>query len=156
MEEAKALNSVCEFHTTFGHPVKSKPVIPDEARCKLRVTLISEELEELQKAISDMNMVEIADALCDIQYVLSGAILEFGLGNHFSKLFAEVQRSNMSKACKTRSEAEETVTFYQEKENIKCIIKEINGKFLVYREIDNKVMKSIYYSPADLKSILDS
>ena len=60
-------------------------------------------------------MVEIADALCDLQYVLSGAVLEFGLGEKFVELFNEVQRSNMSKACDTELQAQETVEHYKAK-----------------------------------------
>jgi len=97
MDKLDALNQVAEFHKTFKHPIEPEPIIPAPARCQLRVDLIAEELKELQQAIADQDMVEIADALCDIQYVLSGAVLEFGLGEKFTTLFDEVQRSNMSK-----------------------------------------------------------
>ncbi|HHH49503.1 MAG TPA: hypothetical protein ENK52_00835, partial [Saprospiraceae bacterium] len=99
MEKIDALNQVAEFHKTFQHPIQEKPTIPSKERCELRVALIAEELKELQDAIADNDLVEIADALCDIQYVLSGAVLEFGLGEKFKALFDEVQRSNMSKTC---------------------------------------------------------
>jgi predicted HAD superfamily Cof-like phosphohydrolase len=98
--------------------------------------------------------VEVADALCDLQYVLSGAVLEFGMGEKFVELFNEVQRSNMSKACASLEEAEYTVKFYQDKDGTEAEIKEENGVWKVYRKADNKVLKSINYSPADLKSIL--
>ena len=58
-----------------------------------------EEVAELAAAIKQNDIVEIADALADIQYVLAGAVHEFGLGSSFANLFDEVQRSNMSKAC---------------------------------------------------------
>lgn len=155
MEEAKALNHVSEFHKTFQHPILDSPQIPPEKRCKLRVNLIAEELEELQEAIKDKDIVEIADALCDIQYVLSGAILEFGLAQKFSELFNEVQRSNMSKACKTVEEAEATIEHYKNRDGSDCFYEEKDGLYLVYRKDDHKTMKSVNYSPADLKSILD-
>ena len=98
--------------------------------------------------------MEIADALCDIQYVLSGAILEFGMGDKFKLLFDEVQRSNMSKACNSIEEAEATVKHYSNERNTPCYYKEKDGKYLVYRTSDDKTLKSINYSPADLKSIL--
>lgn len=154
MEEPKALNSVAEFHKTFKHPILPSPQIPSEDRCKLRVSLISEELKELEEAIQNKDLVEVADALCDIQYVLSGAILEFGLGNNFKELFDEVQRSNMSKTCKTLAEAEATQKFYMEKDGTESYIEESDGHFLVYRKGDNKTLKSVNYSPADLKSRL--
>ncbi len=50
-----------------------------------------------------------------MQYVLSGAVLEFGLGNKFVELFNEVQRSNMSKACDNEEQAKETVEFTKKK-----------------------------------------
>ncbi len=154
MEEPKALNSVAEFHKTFKHPILETPQIPSEDRCKLRVSLIAEELKELEEAIADNDLVEVADALADIQYVLSGAILEFGLGGKFKTLFDEVQRSNMSKTCKTMEEAEATRRHYQQKDGTESYIEESDGHFLVYRKEDNKTLKSVNYSPADLKSIL--
>ena len=155
MEKIDSLNQVAQFHKTFKHPIVTSPAIPDEKRCALRVELIAEELKELEQAIKDKDLVEIADALCDIQYVLSGAVLEFGLGQKFVELFNEVQRSNMSKACKTREEAEATVTHYKETKNTDSYVKEADGLFLVYRKEDDKTLKSINYSPADLKTILE-
>jgi Zn/Cd-binding protein ZinT len=87
---------------------------------------------------------------------LSGAILEFGLGHKFKTLFEEVQRSNMSKACNSEKEAMETVAFYKNKDNTECYYREEGGKWLVYRKTDNKTIKSVYYSPADLNKILQN
>lgn len=153
MTDPKTLTSVAEFHKTFQHPILEEPTIPSEARCNLRVALIAEELKELEEAIENKDLVEIADALCDIQYVLSGAVLEFGLKDKFNMLFEEVQRSNMSKACQTEEEAKATQAHYLAK-GINSYYKEIDGLFLVYREGDNKTLKSVNYSPADLKGIL--
>jgi len=155
MEEAKALNHVSAFHHTFQHPVLDSPQIPNEKRCRLRVNLIAEELKELEQAIADKDIVEIADALCDIQYVLSGAVLEFGLGHKFSELFDEVQRSNMSKACKTVEEAEATIEHYRQRDGSECFYEKKDGLFLVYRKDDHKTMKSVNYSPVDLERILE-
>jgi len=154
MEKLDSLNQVAEFHSTFGAPILEKPTIPHETRCALRVKLLEEELEELKQAIAANDLVEIADALCDLQYVLSGAILEFGMGAKFVEMFNEVQRSNMSKACQTLEEAQLTVTHYQQKDGTDAEIVEENGVFKVYRISDNKVLKSIAYSPAQLKEIL--
>lgn len=154
MDKLDALNQVAEFHKTFKHPIEPEPIIPAPGRCQLRVELIAEELKELQQAIADKDMVEIADALCDIQYVLSGAVLEFGLGEKFTTLFDEVQRSNMSKTCSSMEEAEATRAHYKQTKNVESYIVEEGDKFLVYRSSDNKTLKSINYSPADLKTIL--
>jgi len=154
MDKLDALNQVAEFHKTFKHPIEPEPIIPAPVRCQLRVELIAEELKELQQAIVDKDMVEIADALCDIQYVLSGAVLEFGLGEKFTTLFNEVQRSNMSKTCASMEEAEATRAHYKQTKNVESYIVKEGDKFLVYRSSDNKTLKSINYSPADLKTIL--
>jgi predicted HAD superfamily Cof-like phosphohydrolase len=155
MKQPETLNMVAEFHKTFKHPILTKPEIPDENRCKLRVALLAEELKELEVAILEKDIVEIADALCDIQYVLSGAILEFGLGEKFKSLFEEVQRSNMSKACSSEEEAIATVGHYKQKDGTECYYREETGKWLIYRKSDNKTMKSISYSPADLEAIIN-
>ncbi|MDH5603741.1 MAG: nucleoside triphosphate pyrophosphohydrolase family protein [Cyclobacteriaceae bacterium] len=154
MKQPDALTQVAEFHKVFQHPILEKPQIPDEKRCALRVSLLAEELKELEEGIKNKDIVEIADALCDIQYVLSGAILEFGLGTKFKELFDEVQRSNMSKACNTEEEAHATVKAYLDK-GYKSYIKKVDGKWLVFREGDNKTLKSVNYSPANLSGILE-
>lgn len=150
-----SLKMVAEFHETFGHPILNTPQIPDEKRCKLRVSLIQEELDELTEAIADRDIIGIADALADIQYVLSGAVLEFGLHEAFNDLFNEVQRSNMSKACSTEEEAQTTVAHFDEKGQA-AYYEEKDGKYLVFRKEDNKTLKSIAYSPANLEDVLNS
>jgi predicted HAD superfamily Cof-like phosphohydrolase len=155
MKQPDALNQVAEFHRTFKHPILTQPTIPSDDRCKLRVALIAEELKELEVAILEKDIVEVADALCDIQYVLSGAILEFGLGEKFKELFDEVQRSNMSKACISEDEAIKTVEHYRKKDGTECYYRQEGDKWLVYRSADNKTIKSINYSPTNLQKILD-
>jgi predicted HAD superfamily Cof-like phosphohydrolase len=155
IKDTNSLNQVAEFHTTFKHPIIQAPAIPSKERCDLRISLLAEELKELQQAVDDNNLIEVADALCDLQYVLAGAILEFGLGEKFKELFDEVHRSNMSKACKSTEEADLTIGHYKNTANTDSYYKEIDGLFLVYRESDNKTLKSINYSPADLGGILE-
>lgn len=155
MQTPDSLNHVAEFHKTFHHPIEANPIIPSKKRSDLRVELIAEELKELAEAIENNDLVEVADALCDIQYVLAGAILEFGLGNKFKELFDEVQRSNMSKACNSLEEAEATVAHYAKK-GFESYHKMDGNKYLVFRKNDNKTLKSINYSPAALQNILNS
>ncbi len=154
LPEPEALNGVRAFHELFEMPVLNTPEIPAQERCALRIALLQEELNELKQAIKDKDMVEIADALADLQYVLSGAVLEFGLGAKFKALFDEVQRSNMSKACKTMEEAEKTRTYYLHERNTDSYIRQKGDEFLVFRKGDSKVLKSVNYSPADIKSLL--
>jgi predicted HAD superfamily Cof-like phosphohydrolase len=155
MEKIDSLNQVAEFHKTFKAPILDSPHIPSEQRCELRVNLLQEELNEFKKAIEDNDIVEIIDSLCDIQYVLSGACLEFGLGDKFVEFFTEVQRSNMSKACNSMQEAIETMVHYKKKDGTESYYKEVNGKWIVYRTGDDKVLKSINYSPANIKGMIN-
>jgi len=155
MDQLDVLNQVAEFHRTFKHPILAEPAIPSEERCRLRVALLAEELDELREAIAEGDIVSVADALCDIQYVLSGAVLEFGLGAKFRALFDEVQRSNMSKTCQSLEEAEATAKHYKETKGIDSYIRQEGEHYLVYRSDDHKTLKSINYSPANLERILE-
>ena len=83
------------FMNTFGQEVKNKPGLSTEKINKLRVSLISEELEEFKEAIKKKDLKEVADALTDILYVTYGAGHAFGI--NLDKCFDEVQQSNMSK-----------------------------------------------------------
>ena len=83
------------FMTTYGQEVKESASFPDENIIKLRLKLIKEELEELEQALNDKNLIEVADALTDILYVTYGAGHSFGI--NLDACFDEVQRSNMSK-----------------------------------------------------------
>lgn len=152
-QKINPLNQVAEFHQTFGHPVLENPQLIDEKRSSLRVELLQEELNEFKQAIADGNIVEIADSLADLQYVLSGAVLEFGLGKLFPTIFDEVQRSNMSKACKTGEEAQQTQDKYLESE-IATIAEEKGNYWVVTRADDNKILKSINYSEARISEII--
>jgi predicted HAD superfamily Cof-like phosphohydrolase len=87
--------SVKKFMQTFGQAVKDKAGFPNEKIIQLRYDLIKEELEELNQAIQDRDLKEIADALTDILYVTYGAGHAFGID--LNKCFDEVQLSNMSK-----------------------------------------------------------
>ncbi len=84
-----------KFMKTFGQEVKDRPGFPSDKIVKLRYDLIKEELDELQSAIKEKNLEEIADALTDILYVTYGAGHAFGID--LDKCFSEVQKSNMSK-----------------------------------------------------------
>src|SRR5210317_502588 len=127
-DEPNGLNDVAKFHRLFNLPIEKNPVIPSKKRCELRVSLLAEELDELRDAIEDGDLVEVADALADLQYVLSGAILEFGLADKFKSIFDEVQRSNMSKACFSMEEAEKTRLYYQEHKKTESTIEEKEGE----------------------------
>jgi predicted HAD superfamily Cof-like phosphohydrolase len=152
--EPNGLTDVAKFHTVFDLPIVDHPHIPHEDRCKLRVSLLEEELREFKEALDNNDLIEAADALADLQYVLSGAILELGLGAKFKQVFDEVQRSNMSKTCKSIEEAHATQKFYKETKDTDSYILEKEGQWLVYRKEDGKVLKSINYLPANIQKAL--
>ena len=87
--------SVKKFMKTFGQEIKDKTEFPNKKIVQLRYDLIKEELEELNQAIKDNDIKEVADALTDILYVTYGAGHAFGID--LDKCFEEVQKSNMSK-----------------------------------------------------------
>ena len=113
------------FMKTFGQEVKEKAEFPDNKIVKLRIKLIEEELQELKDAISNNDIVEVADALTDILVVTYGGGLAFGI--NLDKCFEEVQKSNMSKL-------------------------DANGK-PIYNEL-GKVMKGPNYTKPNLKQFL--
>ena len=88
-------NKVGTFMKTFGQEVKTKPSFSIDKINKLRIDLIKEELDELQEAMKNNDLLEVADALTDILYVTYGAGHAFGID--LDKCFDEVQNSNMSK-----------------------------------------------------------
>ena len=149
------LGMVGDFHLLFNAPILPTPQIPSTERCNLRINLMQEELDEIKEAIENNDLVEVADGLCDLMYVLCGSIHEFGLGDKFVELFNEVQRSNISKGCNSELDAQATIEHYKQKDGTKGYYKENNGKWLVYRKEDDKVLKSVKYSPADLKKIIN-
>ena len=88
-------NKVGIFMKTFGQEVKNKPSFSTEKINQLRISLIQEELDELKEAIANKDLLEVADALTDLLYVIYGAGHAFGI--NLDKCFNEVQNSNMSK-----------------------------------------------------------
>jgi len=88
-------NKVGTFMKTFGQEVKNKPSFSTDKINRLRINLIKEELDELQEAMKNNDLLEVADALTDIIYVTYGAGHAFGID--LDKCFDEVQNSNMSK-----------------------------------------------------------
>lgn len=172
-------SKVKEFMTTFGQPVLDKPTDIPEDRNKLRINLLFEELKEYAEAsgLSDyfadlsanaieeftkdphiayvpvVDPVEQLDALCDLQYVLSGAVHEHGFGNIFDEAFNEVHSSNMSKADDNVDDAIITLDSYRD-QGIETYFFNKNEKYVQYRKPDNKVLKSHKYRPAKLTQFL--
>lgn len=123
------INSVYEFHEAFKIKNRNIPEASvDEKTYNLRFNLMKEENEEYLEACKNGDLIEIADALGDMLYILCGTILTHGLQYKIEEVFEEIHRSNMSKL-------------------------DDNGQ-PIYRE-DGKVMKSERYFKPDIKTILD-
>lgn len=152
------IESVKEFHTTGNVPVESRPCIPDSERVALRIRLLAEELDELRDAAYGKNLVEVLDALVDLQYVLSGTVLEFGLQGVFEAAFADVHDSNMSKFCDTTLEAKNAADHYtfHDKNPVEAYYRKVGKKFVILRSSDDKVLKGLKFRRPNLKKILDN
>lgn len=144
------LEKVELFHEVFGAPVLDKAELPSKDRVELRIRLLQEELNELSvAALGDSDIVSTADALADIAYILYGTVLEFGLGEHFEKLFDIVHESNMSKACDTEELANKTIEYYQSTRGVGAYKELTDHGWIVKRSSDHKVLKSVAYTPAE-------
>jgi hypothetical protein len=145
------VSEVEEFNAVMGKPNNYDPVIPDEREWMFVYNFILEELEEYKHACETGNIVEVLDALCDITYVSlgNGAMLH-GLKDKVWPAYQEVQASNLSKACTSEEEAQETVRVRSAEQEEPCHYEQVGKYFIVYRTRDRKVMKNINYFRPDL------
>lgn len=145
------ISEVEEFNAVMGKPNNYNPVIPDEKEWMFVYNFILEELEEYKHACETNNIVEVLDALCDITYVSlgNGAMLH-GLKDKVWPAYQEVQASNLSKACSSEEEAQETVRVRSAEQKEPCHYEQVGRYYIVYRTRDRKVMKSINYFRPDL------
>ena len=146
------ISEVEEFNAVMGKPNNYNPVIPDEKEWMFVYNFILEELEEYKHACETNNIVEVLDALCDITYVSlgNGAMLH-GLKDKVWPAYQEVQASNLSKACSSEEEAQETVRVRSAEQREPCHYEQVGKYYIVYRTRDRKVMKNINYFRPDLK-----
>ena len=121
--------AVHEFHSAFGLGIKNTPTADlGESKNLLRYKLMREENEEYLEAANDNDLVEVADALGDMLYILCGTIIEHGMQHKIEEVFEEIQRSNMSKLGADGNP--------------------------IYRE-DGKVLKGPNYFKPDIQAILE-
>jgi predicted HAD superfamily Cof-like phosphohydrolase len=150
------VSEVEEFNAIMGKPNNYTPVIPDEKEWMFVYNFILEELEEYKHACETGDIVEVLDALCDITYVSlgNGAMLH-GLKDKVWPAYQEVQASNLSKACTSEEEAQETVRVRSAEQEEPCHYEQVGKYFIVYRTRDRKVMKNINYFKPDLAQFLN-
>lgn len=90
--------AVSEFHRAFGLGINETPIASLGIKKNiLRYKLMREENEEYLEAANNNDLVEVADALGDMLYILCGTIIEHGMQHKIDEVFNEIQRSNMSK-----------------------------------------------------------
>ena len=140
------VSEVEEFNAVMGKPNNYTPVIPDEKEWMFVYNFILEELEEYKHACETGDIVEVLDALCDITYVSlgNGAMLH-GLKDKVWPAYQEVQASNLSKACTSEEEAQETVRVRSTEQEEPCHYSKVGDHYIVYRTRDKKVLKNINY-----------
>jgi predicted HAD superfamily Cof-like phosphohydrolase len=149
------VSEVETFNATMGKPNNYEPIIPEKKEWMFVYDFILEELEEYKHACETGDIVEVLDALCDIAYVSigNGAMLH-GLKDKLWDAYQEVQASNMSKACISEEEAQQTVERRSTEQNEPCHYEKVGEYYIVYRTRDKKVMKNINYFRPDLKKFL--
>jgi len=156
---------VKEFNRAFDVKIPTTPqnqiFTSDPALVRLKVDLITEEVDELVDAVKRHDLVETADALADILYVVYGAGIAFGLD--LDRAFHLVHQSNMSKLCRSESEAIDTVEWYRSRHERGLspydspAYRESTqpGFFIVYNKSTGKILKNIHYQPVDLREIAE-
>lgn len=97
-----AVAKVREFHERFAVPVRDEPTVPPPDEAELQRALIREEVEEFMVASRRGDVVEIADALADIAYLVAGTALAYGIP--LADVFDEVHRSNLTKCADRRAD----------------------------------------------------
>ena len=149
------VSEVEEFNAVMGKPNNYTPNIPEEKEWMFVYNFILEELEEYKHACETGDIVEVLDALCDITYVSlgNGAMLH-GLKDKVWPAYQEVQASNLSKACTSEKEAQDTVRVRSVEQKEACHYEKVGEYYIVYRSSDKKVMKNINYFRPDLTQFL--
>ena len=138
-------NQVKEFHETFRHPIARAPILPDMSEKVLRYKMLTEEVNELYAACSD---VEYADAIVDILYVVLGAAVSAGIsGEQIEAAFAEVHRSNMSKLWTWKEIVDHMPEDY--------LFVKVQPDLFTVRNQAGKFVKPLSYSPPNLAPILE-
>lgn len=145
----KSLEQVEQFNTVFGHSVNHVPQFPTQQEHEMRMAFLREEIKELDEAYQERDLAKYADAIVDTKYVLNGLVIESGMQHVLQPMFDEVHKANMSKACKSKENADDVV------ESLRVLGTEAHkvfrsGAYVVYRTEDKKVMKPLSFMPPDL------
>ncbi|KAL3934229.1 MAG: hypothetical protein SGBAC_010010 [Bacillariaceae sp.] len=202
MASPGALSSVAEYQTSLNGSSaapSSKPHWPSKEGCRWRLHVLESKLKKLEHLLSKVGeeavqeggdamatstLIQVAHCLTNIQYSLSGAVLEFGMASVFQFIFDEVHRSRMSEACESVEEAQETIQHYMQRNSSQQEVptgtipehpeedsaeeeadyessnyyfyrrQQPGTKWLVYRKGNDQALKSVRFTPANLERIL--
>ena len=92
------IEAVKIFHEIYKLSYKENPTTEIGLdKIKLRFNLMAEENQEYLQAAKNNDLVEVADALGDMLYILCGTIIEHGMQAKIEEIFDEIQKSNLSK-----------------------------------------------------------
>jgi len=150
---------ISEFNTAFG--VKSNNTSQkdlfdtDKKLVDYRLSLVNEEVDELNEAVKNKDFKETIDALSDILYVVYGFYTAIGIDA--DKAFELVHKSNMSKLCISEDEAKETVRSYENDtryDSPEYKLSDDGKHYIVYNRNTSKILKSINYNAVNFDSIL--
>lgn len=144
------IQEIKEFNITSGLIPRSD--FSDREFVNLKLGLIKEETLEIEQAIENNDKVELLDGIIDLIYVTIGLAVSYGLDGALEEGFQRVHASNMSKFCSTKLEAMSTIAAYKDK-GIETYTRQVGSKWVVYRSEDNKVLKSIAYTPVELSDL---
>lgn len=147
------IEKVKEWNSASGVPQLEAPGVPTMPIINLRLDLLEEEIRELEAAAHKKDMVEILDALCDIQYILLGAVTDYGMQEVFAEAFNEVHESNMSKFLTKTQDARESVLRYMDK-GVESHYRLVGKRFVIRRNSDDKILKGLKFFNPRLRAIL--
>jgi hypothetical protein len=150
--------SIFKWLNIAGKNRPSKFSLENKDEIELSLRLIQEELDELKEAVKNNDKVECIDSVVDLKWVINNFVFFAGLRpEEIQHNEGVVRKSNYSKFCTTKQKAEETVFAYAQgihpdKEGtvIEAYYKEVQGLFVVLRKSDDKILKSIDYTPAKI------
>lgn len=151
--KVSSVDAVKEFHQVFSHEIGEKPQILSLGNLEFRKNFILEELKELEEAVANNDIVGVADALGDLQYVLDGAFLNCGLHNYKDAIIEEIHTSNMTKVCKTEEQLKISMDWFKQA-GIEVYYESVEDYHIIKRLNDNKVLKPIGYKSPNLKKVL--
>lgn len=160
LKEKTNFEKIYEFNKSFGVKTYTTPqkdiIYKDKKLIDYRLSLVNEEVNELNEAVKNKDFTETIDALADILYVVYGFFTSIGVDG--DKAFDLVHKSNMSKLCISEEEAKKTVESYKNDtryDSPEYRLSDDGMYYVVFNKSTSKILKSINYKPVNFDSILN-